>query len=417
MFTLYSYVMSQAYTIEKIVGIDCIFAPMPESNSITIEVMAKAGSVYETRETNWLSHFLEHMFFKGGKKYATPKAVSEALDSFGAEYNAYTGEEYAGYYVKSGPAFLHKAIDVLADMLTAAQFPKDEMEREKGVIIQEIKMYEDLPPNLALDRWKRYYYGDNSYGWSTLGPVENITAFTQDHFFSHKEQLYTKDNIVIIVAGKILDPEAIKAQIAELFDILPSKRNYRKPFYPHHRPETRREHYDKWTQQNHLVISADGFSLQEEQRYPAEVLATMLGGNMSSRLFQNIREKEGLCYYIKGAHYSSPEEGVFVVRAGIEKDRFDYGLEKIYAELADIAAGNFDEQEFSKAMNGTIWGLQISVETSNEMSSFLGMQYLLSGKIETLTEQISSYKSLTQDDIRQVAKKLQEDELYLYYIS
>lgn len=193
------------YEIIKIAGIDCIFAPNSDANSVTIEILSKAGSIYETRETNGISHFLEHMFFKGGKKYPTPKSVAAAVDAFGGEFNAYTGDEYAGYYVKAAPQFLTQAIDVLGDMMINPQFPHDEMEREKGVVIQEIKMYEDNPQRLVFDKWQEYFYGDNSYGWSTLGPEANIKAFTQDMLFTHKDALYTKDNIVITVAGNIVD--------------------------------------------------------------------------------------------------------------------------------------------------------------------------------------------------------------------
>ena len=150
------------YSIEKIAGIDCIFAPMTDGNATTIEIMCKAGSIYETKENNGVSHFLEHLFFKGGKKYPTPKSVVETIDRFGGEVNAYTGDEYAGYYVKCAPEFIYEALDVLWDMMIHAAFPKEELEREKDVIIQELKMHEDNPMSLMMKKRQERYYGDNS---------------------------------------------------------------------------------------------------------------------------------------------------------------------------------------------------------------------------------------------------------------
>lgn len=131
---------------------------MSDTNSVTIEIMCKAGNIYETRENNGISHFLEHLFFKGGKKYPTPKDVAEAVDKFGGEFNAYTGDEYAGYYVKCAPEFVPQAMDVLADMMNNPSFPKEELEREKGVVIQELKMYEDNPMAMVLQKWQTYYF-------------------------------------------------------------------------------------------------------------------------------------------------------------------------------------------------------------------------------------------------------------------
>ena len=152
------------YSVEKIAGIDCIFAPMQDTNSITLQVMCKAGSIYESVDTNGIAHFLEHNFFKGGKKYPTPKAVAEAVDRFGGEFNAGTGNEMVSYYVKCAPNFAAEALDVLADMMMYAQFPLAELEREKGGVIQELKMYEDSPQSLASDKRAHWYFGENSYG-------------------------------------------------------------------------------------------------------------------------------------------------------------------------------------------------------------------------------------------------------------
>lgn len=404
------------YTIENIAGIDVIFAPMEESNSITIEIMCKAGSIYESREKNGLSHFLEHLFFKWGKKYPTPKSVAEALDKFGGESNAYTGDEYAGYYVKCAPEFINRAIDVLADMMNHAKFNPEELEREKWVVIQELKMYEDNPMAMAMQKWQGYYFGDNSFGRPIIGIEENIKMFTQQMLFEHKADLYTKDNLIITIAGKILDKEVIIQQLTQEFQDLPEKKRIQKPDFLHILPSEHTGFYEQKNEQAHLIISAPGFKGDDEQKYAANVLATILWGNMSSRLFQNIREKQGLCYYIKASHMIQEDTGTFIIRAGIDKKRFDFGVEKIYEEIERVANGDITQEEFENAIGYSEGQIQMGIESSDEMASFIGNQYLIYQEVETLEDILKKYKSLQIKDIQQIAKKLKKEHLYLFYI-
>jgi len=404
------------YEIIKIAGIDCIFVPTDEANSVTIEILSKAGSIYETKETNGISHFLEHMFFKWWKKYPTPKSVAAAVDAFGGEFNAYTGDEYAGYYVKAAPQFLTQAVDVLGDMMINPQFPLEELEREKGVVIQEIKMYEDNPQRLVFDKWQEYFYGDNSYGWSTLWPEANIKAFTQDMLFVHKDSLYTKDNIVITVAGNIADRAGLESQIAAVFGWLALSKKIDKPDFVRALPASHTAFYDKGTEQNHLIISAQWISGPDSSRYAATVLSTILGGNMSSRLFQNIREKQGLCYYIGAKHYTSYDHGVFFIRAGIDKKRFDFGVEQIFTEIAAIATGDITDEEFIQAIGNSIGKLQMGIESSDDMANFFWMQQLIYGSIETIEDQLQAFTAVTKEEVKAMASKLVKDNLYLYYI-
>ncbi len=404
------------YRIENISGIDVVFAPMEEANSITIEIMCKAGSIYETREKNGLSHFLEHLFFKGGKKYPTPKAVAEALDRFGGESNAYTGDEYVGYYVKCAPEFIDKAIDVLADMMNHAKFNVEELEREKGVVIQEIKMYEDNPMIMTMEKRQTYYFGDNSFGRPIIGTEENVNSFTQEMLFEHKANLYTKDNLIIVIAGKIKDKKTIVNQLEQEFSSLPAKKKIKKPAFTGYLPKEHTGFYEQKNEQTHLVISAPGFKGDNETKYAANVLATILGGNMSSRLFQNIREKQGLCYYIKASHMVQEDTGTFIIRAGIDKKRFDFGVEKIYEEIERIANGDITQEEFDNAIGYNEGQIQMGIESSDEMASFLGNQYLIYKKIDTLEDVLKKYKKLKLEDIQTIAKKLSKENLYLFYI-
>ncbi|MFA6256004.1 MAG: pitrilysin family protein [Candidatus Absconditabacterales bacterium] len=404
------------YTIESITGIDCLFAPMEDANSITIEIMCKAGSIYENRQNNGISHFLEHLFFKGGNKYPTPRSVAEAVDKFGGEFNAYTGDEFAGYYVKCAPEFINKAIDVLADMMNHAKFNAEELEREKGVVIQELKMYEDNPMAMVMEKWQTYYFGDNSFGRPIIGNEANIKSFDQQMLIDHKADLYTKDNLIIMIAGKIENKQTIIDQLSKEFSTLPANMKGTKPAFNNHLPQEHIGSFEQKNEQAHLVISAPGFKGDDETRYAANVLATILGGNMSSRLFQNIREKQGLCYYIKAMHASEQNIGTFLIRAGIDKKRFDFGVEKIFEEIQNIAEGNITQEEFDNAIGYNEGQIQMGIESSDEMANFIGNQYLIYKKIDTLPEILKKYKSLTLEDIKTVAKKLNRENLYLFYI-
>lgn len=404
------------YEVKNVAGIECIFSHMESANSITIQVLVKAGSIYETKELNWISHFLEHLFFKGWKKYKNPREVAEAVDNFGGTFNAFTGENYAGYYVKSAPEFVSKSVDVLWDMLVDAQFPKEELEREKWVVIQEIMMYQDEPYDLVSQKWQEYYYGDNSYGWPISGPVENIKQFNQSDLFSHKESLYTKDNLVIVVAWNIIDESLIIEKIYDSFDKLPQTKKLSAPLFPNYLPKKSQGFFDKKTEQNHLIISAPGFVAESDEKYSATVLANILGWNMSSRLFQNIREKEGLCYYISARHSANPQYGTFMIRAWLEKDRFSYGVEKIKNELQRIVNQDITNLELQKSLWYLRGQIQMWIESSDDLAYFLWTQYLLYGKIKTLDEVLMKYENLTLDDINKISNKLRKESLYTYWI-
>jgi len=404
------------FEIQNINWIKTIFAHLPETNSVTTLILAKAGAVYETKEINWISHFLEHMFFKWWIKYKTPKEVASTIDEIWWEFNAFTGEQYAGYYVKSASDFIEVGLDVLADMLVNAQFPEEELEREKWVVIQEIKMYEDLPQKLVIDKFKLFYYGDNSRWWPILWPEENIKKFTRSDLFDYKNKLYTKDNIIIIIALNIKDKNKIMQLVSQLFKNLPEKKQLEKPPYPWINAKTNEDFYKKWTSQTHVVIGIPGFSLFDEKRFAANVLATMLWGNMSSILFQEIREKRWLCYYIGAAHYSSPEDWIFLIRSWLEKNKFKEARKIINEILDSLVEGNIPEKDFEKAKNFLIWKTKIGIETSDQLADFVWEQYLLKWTITTLEEIVEKIKKVTIDDVKQIAKNLKKENRYTYWI-
>lgn len=402
--------------IKNINWINVAFVDMPNSTSVTIEILVKAGSIYENIKTNWISHFLEHMFFKWWIKFNSAKIVAEKIDEIGWDFNAFTAEEYAGYYVKCAPEYVKIWLEVLSDMLVNAQFPKDEIEKEKWVVIQEIMMYEDMPSSLVMDKWKRFYYWDNSYGWSILWPVENVNSFTQEDLFNHKNSLYTKDNIVIVMAWNLWDITYLENLIFDYFDKLSEKSTISKPMFTQVLPTTNSEFYDKKTEQTHMCIWSKWFSTFDNERYAANLLWIILGWNMSSRLYSEIREKKWLCYYIRANHYSNYDDGTFMIRAWIDKDKFDFWLQSIYEEISKIANWDISEEEFSKALSYIKWKTKMWIETSDQMTSFIGEPFLLKWKFRSLEEILGEYEKLKLSDITSITNRLLEDKLYLYYI-
>lgn len=397
-------------------GLTTLFAHMPDANSTTVQLFAKAGNIYETRKTNGLSHFLEHMFFKGWLKYKTPEDVAATVDSFGGMMNAFTGDEYAGYYIKCAPQYTTQALDVLADMMIHPKFPIDEMEREKGVVIQEIMMTEDDPMSLVMDKFRGFYYGDNSFWRSILWPVDNIKSFTQDDLFAHKESLYTQDNMILVVAGAISNQAELQNLIGDLFAKLPTHKNIATPALSDYSPTQSSYFTDKGTNQIHMVRGASGYDMFQEERFGAKLLSVILGGNMSSRLFQNIREKQGLCYYISWSHSQWEMDGLFMMRAGIEKERFDFGREAIMQEIDKIVGGDINQTELDKAIWYMTGKTQMGIESSDELADFVGMQYLFKKEVKTLEDLLQWYKKTSLTDIHRIASKLSRDTWKLYYI-
>ena len=404
------------YSIEKIAGIDCIFAPMNDVNSVTARIMCKAWSNNETEQQNWIAHCLEHMFFKWWEHYKTQKNVAETLDSIGAVYNAFTSNNTVDYFIKCAPNFIEQSLDVLADMMMNAKFDEDELEKEKWVIIQEMKMYEDDPMSVVADKHRLWYFWNNSFGRPVIWNEKTVSSFTSQDLHKYKDSLYTKDNLIIVIAGKWAEDDKIKKLIEKYFKWMKAKRTVDYPIFPNILPDEHESFFKKWTEQNHLIISAPGFLWTDDRRYAAKVLASILWWNMSSRLFQNIRTKEGLCYYITSYHTAWPEAWVFGIRAWMDKDRFEFGLKRIREEIDNYAKNWATQEELDKAIWYLQWHTQMWIDSPEEMACFLWPQYLVYNKIETLEEILDEYKKLTLDDVNQLCGMLELKNCYTYHI-
>jgi predicted Zn-dependent peptidase len=307
-------------------------------------------------------------------------------------------------------------LDVLADMMMNAKFDEKELEKEKWVIIQEMKMYEDDPMSLVSEKQRLWYFGNNSFGRPVIWNEKTVSSFTSQDLHDYKNSLYTKDNLIIVVAGKWAEDEKLKKLIWNYFWSMGEKRTVKKPKFPWKLPKEHESFFKKWTEQNHLIIAAPWFDGNDERRYAAKVLASILGWNMSSRLFQNIRTKEWLCYYISAYHVAGPETWTFGIRAWMDKGRFEFWLKRIREEVEKYVKNWATQDEFDKCIWYLQWQTQMGIDTPEEMALFLWSQYLVYNKIETLEEILDKYKKLTLNDVNQLSSMLSLDKCYTYHI-
>jgi predicted Zn-dependent peptidase len=266
-------------------------------------------------------------------------------------------------------------------------------------------MIEDNPARLAYYKFNQFYYGDNSYGWPIIWTEENILKFTQQDLVNYKNALYTKDNLVIVVAWKIINEDEILNLIWEKFGSLGEKRTIPQPDFPWI-TQKKEDFFKKWTQQNHLLIWVPGFSLQSDKKYIADVLATILWWNMSSVLFQEIREKLWLAYYISASHSSKTQDGLFLIRAGLDKKNFKLWKDKILEILQDFWKWNIPKEKFEKTKSYLIGHLQIWLETSDEVADFVVYNKLLKWKITPIEELIQIIKNISYEEVVQLAKEV-----------
>lgn len=397
------------YSVEKLAsGLPVLTAPSEGVESVTVMVFAGAGSRYERQKERGISHFLEHMFFKGGKHYPTTKDVSAAIEGVGGDFNAFTGKEYAGYYVKVAASHLDLACDVLSDMLLHAKFPDSEIEKESGVIIEEERMYQDTPMYRAGWDFEQLLYGDHPLGWDTIGTEEVIRSVRHGDFIKHRDALYTPDNLVLTFAGNVEQDRA--HSLAEKF-FAPVRGKKDRKFVPFldfgKTPVYLRT---KKTEQAHLVLGVPGVGALDPDHFVHKLLAIILGGNMSSRMFLNIREAKGLCYYIGTEVDSYLDAGSLSTRAGVDQSRLVEAIELIIHEYDVCASKGVTTDELTRAKDYLTGRITLSLEDTEERAHFYGKQQLLYPKVRDIPEYFREIAKVTKKQVDALAKRLLKHE-------
>lgn len=385
---------------------------MPGTNVVTTLILAGAGSRYETKDLAGISHFLEHMFFKGAKKYPTPKSVAEAVDSFGGEFNAFTGKEYAGYYVKSGAENFEKACDVLSDMLIHSRFDTEEIDKERGVILEEMAMYLDAPMYQISWDFEQLVFGDQPLGRDQIGTKELIKNVTQEQFQKYQNELYVPKNMVITIAGAVGEAEL---DILESFFQFPAQEQSRDmaPF-DEKLATTQHKIRTKKTEQYHISLGVRALKEQDE-RFPAlKVLGTILGGNMSARMFQNVREQKGLCYSIRTQVDEYTDTGLLTTRAGVKLDDVLRATEAIIHEYTDVRDNGVSDEEMEKAKNYLCGKTDLATEDTEGVAHHFAKNELLYSMQEDYDTWKTKIKAVQKSDVEALAKELFQPENYRF---
>jgi predicted Zn-dependent peptidase len=394
-------------------GLRVLTQKIEGTKSVTVLILAKAGSRCETPEIRGLSHFLEHMFFKGGEKYPNTKAVSEAIDSVGGEFNAFTGKEYVGYYVKVASDHKDLAMDVLSDMLLTAKLDQKEIDKERGVILEEYNMYQDTPMYQVGWDFEKLLFGEQPMGWDQIGTKEVIGRLGHDDFAKYKEELYRPDNLVVAVSGDVEHDEAV-AEIGAKFEMEMKETDFAwQPILPNE-SEERVILQKKKTEQGHVVVGVPAYAESDDDSMAMKLLAIILGGNMSSRMFLNVREAKGLAYYVQTSTDDYTDAGVLSTRAGVDLNRVDLAVKAICEEYSKVAKDGVPEEELQKAKDYLKGKMVLRLEDSEEYAHLLAKYEVLYGEARTPEDVIKLIDRVTIEDVGRIAGELfQTDKLYM----
>lgn len=384
--------------------------PSKGTKAITVLVLFKVGSRYETLKLNGASHFIEHLFFKGTKKRPTTLAISRELDGVGAEYNAFTGKDYTGYYIKISSEHLKLALDMLSDMLLHSKFDAKEMAREKKVIIEEINMYRDNPMMHIEDMIEELVYCGNTLERPIGGTKETMTKMKREDVLKFKKSYYNPTRTVIGVAGNF-DKNILK-EVEHYFGSsakwdMEDKNSIQQfdQFAP--KDACPKISIDfKPTEQVQLALGFPAYGLGDKRLPALKIMSLILGGTMSSRLFTEVRERRGLAYFVRTQAEALEGAGDFVVRAGLDVSRIDLAIKTIVAELRKIKTRGVTEEELKRAKCTVKGRLDLSLEDSEALAAWFAKQELLEGKIKTPEEKLKELQKVKNSEIKAVAKDI-----------
>jgi predicted Zn-dependent peptidase len=385
-------------------GVRVVTADMPQVSSVACFVMLAAGSRYETPDAQGIAHFSEHMFFKGTERRPTARTISAEVDAIGGEFNAFTSKEITGYYVKCASETRDVALDVLVDMLLNSRFDADEIQKEKGVILEEMNVYLDTPARYVGSVYDSLLYGDQPLGWDILGTRETIEAATRGTFMSYLGAWYKPERIVVGVAGRIGD--GLHDRLEELLGGIESaSTGTAAPVEPSANGASVLLH-TKQSEQAHLHVGVRGFPLGHPDRYALQVLAVVLGGGMSSRLFTEVRERRGLAYYVHAANDSYTDAGSMYTAAGVDVERVDDAVRTIVAELRKMAEGPLPAEELEKARGYSKGRFVLRLESPQGLIQFALRRELLEREIEEPDDVLRHLDEVSAEDVQRVAREL-----------
>lgn len=386
-------------------GLRIITVPKKGTRAAVVLVLVKTGSKYEEKDKMGISHFVEHMLFKGTKKRLTPLSVAETLDKVGGVYNAFTSEDFTGYYAKVDVDKIDIAMDWVADIYLNSLIPEKEVEKEKGVISEEINMIYDNPMVYSQVIWQRLLYGDQPAGWDVAGTKESVAGISRNDLVEYISTQYCASNTLVVLAGAIDDKRDFE-KAKDYFQNTRIEKPKKSPevFEDQKVPEVSILKRD--TDQTHFCLGVRAYHNNHPDKYVQEVLATLLGGMMSSRLFVKVREELGLAYYIQSAASSNPNTGYLMSAAGLDNKNVEKGIVAILEEFKKIQAKIPKEKELQKAKDYIKGKTALKLEASDSLAFYYGEQALLERMVRTPFELFQRIDAVTPDDILRVGKDI-----------
>lgn len=397
-------------------GLRIIQIPMASVKSATVLAFANTGSRYEEPSQYGIAHFFEHMVFKGTQNYKTAQDLAMAVDGIGAHFNAFTSKEYTGYYVHAASTQIAIALDVVSDMLLTPQLRQEDIDREKGVIVEEINMYVDSPTSHIANKFDQMAFAGSGLEHDILGLKETVQSFTTNDFVSFLTHWYDLSNIVVVIAGdsrKVGTPELLK-QVENAF----SKDSVGDRVQPTHQPllanpiSSNTLHIEhRATEQSHFIAAWPALARTDERRYVLALLNTVMGSNMSSRLFTEVREKRGLCYYVNSSIDQFHDGGLFGASAGVDPKRVDEAIKVTIDQFYQVSSGKkqITDKELAMAKEYIAGKLVLGLEDSQSVAQFFGLRELLIGTLETPADVLKKYQKVTLEQVQTLAQELLVD--------
>ncbi|MGZ9791394.1 M16 family metallopeptidase [Bacillus atrophaeus] len=402
--------MIKRYTCQN--GVRVVLENNPTVRSVAIGVWIRTGSRHETPEINGISHFLEHMFFKGTSTRSA-RDIAESFDRIGGQVNAFTSKEYTCYYAKVLDEHANYALDVLADMFFHSSFDENELKKEKNVVYEEIKMYEDAPDDIVHDLLSKATYGNHSLGYPILGTEETLDSFNGDSLRQYMDDFYTPDRVVISIAGNVTD--SFIKDVEKWFGTYEARgaaSGMKQPEF-HYEKLTRK----KETEQAHLCLGFNGLEVGHPDIYNLIVLNNVLGGSMSSRLFQDVREDKGLAYSVFSYHSSYEDSGMLTIYGGTGAKQLQLLSETIQETLGTLKRDGITPKELENSKEQMKGNLMLSLESTNSKMSRNGKNELLLGKHKTLDEIINELNEVNLESVNGLARRIFTDDYALALIS
>ncbi len=382
-----------------------ITVPMKDNPTATVLVLVEAGSKYETKTNNGVSHFLEHMCFKGTKKRPTPLSISHELDSIGAQYNAFTAQEFTGYFAKGQFGDRAQLLDVVSDIYLNSTLPAEALEKERGVIIEEINMYEDIPQRQVADEFMALIYPNQPAGFSIAGSKEHIRAMKREDFLDYRQAHYLAQATTVVIAGNI-DEEKVKGEVIVAFKNSPVGKKSPKLAVMEKQKKPVLAIKEKKTDQTHFILGVRSFGLFDKRDIPLRLLAEVLGGGMSSRLFQKLREEMGVCYYVKADNEAFTDHGIFGVAAGVTPARLAEVVKVVLAEFEKFKKTPVAAEELAKAKAHLIGSMFLSLESSDAIAEYYGFQEIFKKEIKKPAEIAEKIRAISAAALQKIASEI-----------